>query len=122
FIIGEPGIGELERVNANGGVRMADERLHVGGRERAELFERVQREDGGGWLGDVVGKQFAESFRRFLKRIGTTSSPLNRPSGTFTPSGGEGWDEGVFSAFDEQTLRGLPPPEKRAGTFAGERL
>ena len=47
-------------MNANGSVGVADERLHVGWRERAELVERAQRGDDGGWLGVLVGKQFAQ--------------------------------------------------------------
>src|SRR5207249_11212165 len=48
--------------------------------------------------------------------------PLNRPPVTFSPIGGEGWDEGVSAAFNQQTLRGLSSPEERAGAFAGESL
>ena len=123
-------IGELERMNANGGGGVADERPHIGWCERAELVERAQCDDDGGWLGVFIGKQFAQNFLCFLKHIGPMNLPLNRPSafarptadepGTFSPIGGEGWDEGVSSAFNQQTLCGLPPPEKRAGTFAGE--
>src|SRR6266513_4113817 len=107
-------------MNANGRVGVADEWPHIGWRERAELVERAQRDDDGGWLGVFIGKQFAQNLLCFLKRIGNL--PLNRPPGTFSPIGGEGWDEGVSSTFDQQTLRGLSPPEKRAGTFAGESL
>ena len=93
FIFGEPVIGELKRMNANGSVGVADERLHVGWRERAELVERAQRDDDGGRLGVFIGQQFAQHRRGIL-----------------------------FSAFNQQTLRGLSPPEERAGTFAGESL
>jgi hypothetical protein len=59
FIFGEPVIGKLERMNANGRFGVASERLHVGWRERAELVERAQRDHEGGWLGIVGGKHFA---------------------------------------------------------------
>ena len=91
FSSGEPVIGELEGMNANGRVGVADEPLHVGWRERADLVERAQCDDDGGWLGVFIGKQFAQRRRSIL-----------------------------FAAFNQQTLRGLSPPEERAGTFAGE--
>src|SRR5205807_6358808 len=93
FGFGEPVIGELERMNANGGGGVADERLRVGRRKRAELVERAQRNDDGGWFGVFIGKQFTQ------RRCGI-----------------------LFAAFNKQTLRGLSPPEERAGTFAGESL
>src|SRR5207249_960943 len=109
-------------LNANGRVGVADEPLRVGRRECAELVERAQGNDDGGWFGVFIGKQFAQNFLCFLKRIGSMNLPLNRPPVTFSPIGGEGWDEGVSAAFNQQTLRGLSSPEERAGAFAGESL
>ena len=93
FSFGEPVIGELQRVNANGRVGVVDERLHVRWREGAELVERAQRGDDARWVGAFIRKQLAQRWRGIL-----------------------------FSAFYKQTLRGLSPPEERAGTFAGESL
>ena len=93
FIPGKPGIGELQRLNPHGRLVVAEETVQVGWRERAELLERAQRDDDGGWFEVSVGKQSTQHRRGLL-----------------------------FSAFDQQTLRGLAPPEERAGTFAGQSL
>ena len=57
------------------------------------MVERAERRDDGGRFSIRRGQQFAQ-----------------RRSGILT------------SAFDEETLRSLPSPEKRAGTFTGEIL
>src|SRR6186997_1741425 len=80
-------------MNANRSVGVADERLGVDRRERAELFERAQRDDDAGCLDVFIGKQFAQ------RRCGI-----------------------LFAAFNQQTLRGLSPPEEWAGALAGETL
>src|SRR5207249_1861705 len=86
----EPAIGELERMNANGRVGVADEPLRVGRRECAELVERAQGNDDGGWFGVFIGKQFAQNSLCFLKRIRSMNLPLNRLPVTFSPIGEEG--------------------------------
>src|SRR6185369_7878832 len=91
FLAGKPAIGELKRVNANSGVGVVEERLPIGRTECAELIECAQRSDN------------RRGFRRFVRKDFSQRRRCR-----------------LFSAFHEEALRGLSPPEKRAGTFSRE--
>ena len=78
-------------MKANRYVRVVDERFDIRRCEHAELVERAQRGDQSDWLDVLVGNHLAQP-----------------PRGAF------------FSALDQETLRRLAPPEKRAGAFAGQ--
>ena len=99
-------------MNPHGDLSVDEERLHISRSEHAESVERAQRSDDRRRLSQLVDEKCAQ---RGSSRV------FGAPS--IARLGGRGFVRAErCSALREQALRGLPPPEERAGTFGGERF
>ena len=91
FVAVEPNVAELQRMHADGLRLVAGKRLYIVGREHAQSIECPQGRNERGRAGIRGGEQRAQGRRG-----------------------------GLFAAFRQQPLRGLPPPKEPTRNLAGE--